>query len=77
MGVELVKTKDEALRTLADAQNIKRRAEADIDKAQEKLEQNFICNSWQRLLVFRHSVRGDKWWGEMRWDMVIRDIRGS
>lgn len=32
---QLVKTKDDALRTLADAQNIKRRAEAEIDKARK------------------------------------------
>ncbi len=32
---ELAKTKDDALRTLADAQNIKRRAEGEIDKARK------------------------------------------
>lgn len=32
---ELTKTKDDALRTLADAQNIKRRAEGEIDKARK------------------------------------------
>lgn len=32
---QLAKTKDDALRTLADAQNIKRRAEAEIDKARK------------------------------------------
>ena len=32
---QLAKTKDDALRTLADAQNIKRRAEGEIDKARK------------------------------------------
>ena len=32
---ELAKTKDDALRTLADAQNIRRRSEAEIDKARK------------------------------------------
>ncbi len=32
---ELTKTKDDALRTMADAQNIKRRAEGEIDKARK------------------------------------------
>ena len=32
---QLTKTKDDALRTLADAQNIKRRAEGEIDKARK------------------------------------------
>ena len=35
LQVELAKTKDDALRMVADAQNIKRRAEADIDKARK------------------------------------------
>jgi molecular chaperone GrpE len=40
----LVKTKDDALRTLADAQNIKRRAEQDIDKARKFALEKFAAD---------------------------------